>query len=160
MVVLMAKESDITTIRIPKSVKDELKDVANDKEPYHATISRLIKENTELKMVNNMLQSNIDLMEQQKAREQFTNKLNELDKENQMAYLIIYKVASDIVPSENERIETLIHNDFLTGLINEDKQDKIYKACELVKEQIKLGDSMFFNQLYIVDEYVAYVENQ
>lgn len=160
MVVLMAKESDITTIRIPKSVKDELKDVANDKEPYHATISRLIKENTELKMVNNMLQSNIDLMEQQKAREQFTNKLNELDKENQMAYLIIYKVVSDIVPSEDERFETLIHNDFLTGLINEDKQDKIYKACELVKEQIKLGDSMFFNQLYIVDEYVEYVENQ
>ena len=156
----MAKETDITSIRIPKSVKDELNKVANDKEPYHATISRLIKENSELKMINNMLQSNIDLMEQRKAREQFTNKLNELDKENQMAYLIIYKVASDIVPSEDERVETLIHNDFLTGLINEDKQDKIYKACELAKEQIKLGDSMFYNQLDIVDEYVAYVENQ
>ena len=36
----------------------------------------------------------------------------------------------------------------------------IYKACELVKEQIKTGDSMFYNQLDIVDEYVAYVENQ
>ena len=35
----------ITTIRIPKSVKAELDGVAYEKEPYHATISRLIKEN-------------------------------------------------------------------------------------------------------------------
>ena len=46
----------ITTIRIPKSVKDELKDVANDKEPYHATISRLIAENQELKKSNRLHQ--------------------------------------------------------------------------------------------------------
>lgn len=39
----------ITTIRIPKSVKAELDGVAYEKEPYHATISRLIKENQELK---------------------------------------------------------------------------------------------------------------
>lgn len=156
----MAKDSDVTTIKIPRSVKSELDNVANDKEPYHATISRLIKENTELRMVNNLLESKIESMEQAKARDSFTNKLNALDKENQMAYMIIYKIASDIVPSADERLDTLIHNDFLTGLINEDKQDKIYKACELVKEQIKFGDSMFYNQLDIVDEYVAYVENQ
>jgi hypothetical protein len=156
----MAKETDITTIRIPRDVKAELDKVALPKESYHVTISRLIKENTELRMVNNMLQSNINLMEQQKARDSFTNKLNGLDKENQLAYMVIYKVSSDIVPSEDERVETLIHNDFLTGLINEDKQDKIYKACELAKEQIKLGDSMFYNQLDIVDRYVEYVESQ
>ena len=52
MVILMAKESDITTIRIPKSVKDELNGVATEKEPYHATISRLISENQQLKQVN------------------------------------------------------------------------------------------------------------
>jgi len=156
----MAKDSGVTTIKIPKSVKAELDNVANDKEPYHATISRLINENFELRMVNKMLQSNINLMEQAKARDSFTNKLNGLDKENQMAYMVIYKIASDIVPSEDARVETLISNDFLTGLINEDKQDKIYKACELAKEQIKLGDSMFYNQLDIVDRYVEYVENQ
>lgn len=48
----MAKESDITSIRIPKSVKDELKDVAIEKEPYHVTIQRLIQENHYLKQSN------------------------------------------------------------------------------------------------------------
>lgn len=156
----MANDSDITTIRIPKSVKAELKKLALEKEPMHVTIQRIIKENWELKMVNNMLQSNINLMEQQKARESFTNKLNALDKENQMAYMVIMKIATDIVPSADERVETLIGNDFLTGLINDGKYDVIYTACDLVKEQIKTGDSMFYNQLNIVDEYVAYVENQ
>ena len=156
----MAKDNDITTIRIPKSVKAELKKLALEKEPMHVTIQRIIKENWELKMVNNMLQSNINLMKQEKARESFTNKLNALDKENQMAYMVIMKIATDIVPSADERVETLIGNDFLTGLINDGKKDMIYKACELVKEQIKTGDSMFYNQLDIVDEYVAYVENQ
>lgn len=46
----------ITSIRIPKSVKDALNDVANDKEPYHATISRLIKENQELKQSKELYQ--------------------------------------------------------------------------------------------------------
>ena len=152
--------NDTTSIRIPKNVRDEIKEVALPKESIHATISRLIRENADLKMANKMLQNNINFMEQEKARESFNAKFNELDKENQLAYMVIHKVATDIVPSVDERVNTLIYNDFLTGLINEDKQDKIYKACELVKEQIKLGDSMFFNQLYIVDEYKAYVENQ
>lgn len=156
----MAKENDITSIRIPKSVKDELKKVALEKEPMHVTIQRLIRENLDLRMANNMLQGNIALMEKQKAMDSFTNKLNGLDKENQMAYMVIYKITTDIVPSADERVNSLINNDFLTGLINEDKQDVILKACELVKEQIRFGDEMFYNQLDIVDEYVAYVENQ
>lgn len=156
----MAKESDITTIRIPKSVKDELKKLALEKEPMHVTIQRLIKENFELKTVNNMLQSNIKLMEQEKARESFTNKINTLDKENQMAYMVIMKIATDIVPSVDERINTLIHNDYLTGLIHDGKTDVIYNACELVTLQIKMGDSMFYNQLDIINEYLEYVENQ
>ena len=160
VVIQMAKEDDITSIRIPKSVKEDLKELALEKEPMHVTIQRLIKENWELKMANNMLQSNIDLMKQQKARESFTNKLNALDKENQLAYMVIMKIATDIVPSEDERVETLINNDFLTGLINDGKHDVIYTACELVKEQIKTGDSMFYNQLDIVDKYVEYVQNQ
>lgn len=156
----MAKESEITTIRIPKSVKAELKDVALPKESYHATISRLIRENTDLRMANKMLQNNIKFMEQENERQSFANRINGLDKENQLAYMVIMKIATDIVPSADERVDTLINNDYLTGLINDGKVDMIYKACELVKEQVKLGDSMFYNQLDIIDEYVAYVENQ
>ena len=155
----MAKESEITTIRIPKSVKAELKDVALPKESYHATISRLIRENTDLRMANKMLQNNIKFMEQENERQSFANRINGLDKENQLAYMVIMKIATDIVPSADERVDTLINNDYLTGLINDGKVDMIYKACELVKEQVKLGDSMFYNQLDIIDEYVAYVEN-
>ena len=69
MVVLMAKESDITTIRIPKSVKDELKDVANDKEPYHATISRLVSENQQLKQSNEL---NVELLSLYRNKEKFS----------------------------------------------------------------------------------------
>lgn len=156
----MPKENEITTIRIPKCVKDELKKLALEKEPMHVTIQRLIKENFELKTTNNMLQSNIKLMEQQQARESFTNKLNALDKENQLAYMVIMKIATDIVPSEDERVDALIHNDFLTGLINDGKSDVIYNACELVKLQIKSGNSRYYNQLDIIDEYVEYVNNQ
>lgn len=50
----MAKESDISSIRIPKSVKDELKDVALEKEPMHLTIQRLIRENKHLKKENDI----------------------------------------------------------------------------------------------------------
>lgn len=156
----MAKESDITSIRIPKSVKAELKKVALEKEPMHVTIQRLIRENADLRMANNMLQNNINFMEQEKARESFTAKLNGLDKENQLAYMVIMKIATDIVPSASERVGALCDNDFLTGLINDGKADIVYNACELVKLQIKMGDSMFYEQLDIIDEYVAYVENQ
>lgn len=156
----MAKETDITSIRVPKSVKDELKEIALEKEPMHVTIQRLIKENTDLRIANNMLQSNIEMMEKEKARESFTNKLNRCDKDTQMAYMMIWKIASDLIPSADERVQSLINNDFLTGLINEDKQEKIFVACELTKEQIKLGSEDFYNQLDIVDEYWKYVENQ
>lgn len=156
----MAKETDITSIRVPKSVKEALKEVALEKEPMHVTIQRLIRENKDFRMANQMLENNIKYMEKEKARLSFTNKLNALDKENQMAYMIIMKIATDIVPSEDERVNTLIYNDFLTELINNDKYDVIHNACELVKEQIKLGDSMFYNQLDIIDEYWKYVENQ
>ena len=157
---MMAKETEITTIRIPKSVKAELKKMALEKEPMHVTIQRLIKENFELRTVNNMLQGNIKLMEQEKAREQFTAKLNALDKENQLAYMVIMKIATDIVPSASERVGALCDNDFLTGLIADGKADIVDNACELVKLQIKMGDSMFYEQLDIIDEYKVYVDSQ
>lgn len=156
----MAKESDMASIRVPKSVKDGLKKIALEKEPYHATIQRLIRENADLRIANNMLQNNIEMMEKEKAMQNFTNKLNACDKDTQMAYMVMWKIASDLVPSESERVNALINNDFLTGLINEDKQEKIFVACELTKEQIKFGHEDFYNQLDIVDEYWKYVENQ
>lgn len=44
--------SDITSIRITKTVKKELQEVALDKEPMHLTIHRLINENRQLKKIN------------------------------------------------------------------------------------------------------------
>lgn len=51
---------DITSIRITKTVKKELKEVALDKEPMHLTIHRLINENRQLKMIN---EKNEELLE-------------------------------------------------------------------------------------------------
>lgn len=48
----MANEDEITSIRIPKSVKAELQSMALDKEPMHLTIQRLIQENRYLKQSN------------------------------------------------------------------------------------------------------------
>jgi len=48
----MTKENDITSIRVPKSVKEELGKVALAKESYHVTIQRLIQENQQLKKAN------------------------------------------------------------------------------------------------------------
>lgn len=45
-------EKEITSIRIPIDVKGLLDEVSLSKEPYHATIRRLISENRELKEVN------------------------------------------------------------------------------------------------------------
>lgn len=44
--------SEITSIRITKTVKQELKEVALDKEPMHLTIQRLINENQQLRKIN------------------------------------------------------------------------------------------------------------
>lgn len=56
----MAKETDVTSIRIPKSVKAELQDVALEKEPLHVTIQRLIQQN---KAYQHERQSFVDTLE-------------------------------------------------------------------------------------------------
>lgn len=154
----MAKENDITSIRVPKTVKDELKKVALEKEPYHATIQRLIRENTDLRISNNMLQNNIKFMEREKKMKMIVDDINRLDKDYKTAYMVMWKIASDLVPSADERVQSLINNDFLTGLINDGKSEGIHKASELVKEQIRLGDERYYDQLDIVDEYLEYVD--
>ena len=52
--------SDITSIRITKTAKQELQDMALEKEPMHLTIQRLIIENRQLKQMN---QKNEELLE-------------------------------------------------------------------------------------------------
>ena len=44
--------NDITSIRITKTVNQELQEVALEKEPMHLTIHRLIHENKQLKKIN------------------------------------------------------------------------------------------------------------
>lgn len=69
----MVKENSITTIRIPKSVKDELDKVSTEKEPYHATISRLISENKQLKKAN---ERNDELNEMKLRIEKLEDEIN------------------------------------------------------------------------------------
>lgn len=67
----MAKETDITSIRVPKSVKEALKEVALEKEPMHLTIQRIIKENENLEKAN---AKNDELIEQYRFRNSYINK--------------------------------------------------------------------------------------
>lgn len=54
-------ENDITSLRIPKNVKEELKELSLNKEPLHLTIQRLIEENRHLKKINEKNEELIDL---------------------------------------------------------------------------------------------------
>ena len=58
----LPKESEITTIRVSKTVKDELKDVALEKESMHLTIQRLINENKQLKKTNKQNEDYIEIL--------------------------------------------------------------------------------------------------
>lgn len=155
----MAKESDITSIRIPKSVKDALKDVATEKEPYHATISRLISENQQLKQVNENYVKMIN-MYQKKTIELTMDKVVDFcnsGSDEFGAYMVIHKITTDLVPSEDERVDALVNNDFLDGLINDNKEHIVVDASELVKEQIRnVGNERYYNQTTIVDEFLKY----
>ena len=64
----MAKENDVTSIRIPKSVKAELQSVALEKEPMHLTIQRLIQENKQLKKSNERADELIAIYKQQASK--------------------------------------------------------------------------------------------
>lgn len=165
MVVLMAKESDITSIRIPKSVKAELEDVAFEKEPMHVTIQRLIRDNKHLKKENERYDNIINAMLEKTGYKEdktdlmlktitaFCNKgYDEFG-----AYMSINKIAGDITLSESERIDALVNNDFLTELLNDGKDEIVLKASKLVKEQTEILDVKFHNQIFIVDEFLKYI---
>ena len=158
----MTKEKEITTIRIPKSLKDELKEMAFDNEPYHATIKRILNENENLKELNEnkdkqiAMQENIRRNEFNYKLENFTNKNND----NFTAYFVIMKIATDLVPSEEERTFKLVENAFIQKLVYEGKKEIVFEASELVKQQIKLGNSKFFNQTEIIDRFLFILKGQ
>ena len=62
----MAKEDNITTIRVPKSVKDELQKVALPKESMHLTIQRILNEKQQLVSIN---EKNEDIIRLYKEKE-------------------------------------------------------------------------------------------
>lgn len=151
--------NDATSIRIPKTVRDELKKVALPQESIHATISRLISENKQLKQINDNYAEMIEMYKQQE-RVAFVDKINEYFKKGSdetIAYVVIRKIATDLIPSESERVDALVNNDFLTGLVNDGKEDIVYDACNLVKEEILLGDSHFYNQIGIIEKFLEHI---
>lgn len=100
----MANNSEITTIRIPRSLKDELKDMALPKEPMHLTIQRLISENQQLKKAD---ERNDALIEMYKFRtsqigdlnvkSQFLNGVLENDFDNYNSFLDAYRRLSGVL---------------------------------------------------------------
>lgn len=114
----MANNSEITTIRIPRSLKDELKDMALPKEPMHLTIQRLIGENKQLKKAD---ERNDALIEMYKFRTsqigdlsvqaRFLNGVIENDFDNYNSFLDAYRRLNnallDFDASEDERYQQL-----------------------------------------------------
>lgn len=90
---------DITSIRITKTVKKELQEVALDKEPMHLTIHRLINENRQLKKMNEKNEELLELYNEKYKgyypMMQFTNKVIDEYLENNSN--ITLKTYGDIV---------------------------------------------------------------
>lgn len=158
----MAKEKEITTITIPNSLKSELKEIALDGEPYHLTIKRILNENENLKELNENKDKQI-AMQENIRRNEFNYKLENFcneNKDNFTAYMVIMKIATDLVPTEEERTVKLAENGFIQKLVYEGKKEIVFKASELVKEQIKLGNERFYNQLNIIDKFLFILKDQ
>lgn len=158
----MANENEITTIRIPKSLKNDLKEMAFDNEPYHITIKRILNENENLKELNENKDKQI-AMQENIRRNEFNYKLENFcneNNDNSTAYFVIMKIATDLVPTEEERVIKLAENGFIQKLVYEGKKEIVFEASELVKEQIKLGNSKFFNQTEIIDRFLFILKGQ
>lgn len=158
----MTKEKEKTTITIPKTLKDELSEVAFDNEPYHVTIKRILTENENLKEMNKnkdkiiAINENIQRNEFEYKLKNFTNE----SKDNFTAYFVIMKITTDLVPTEDERMVKLAENGFIQQLVYNGKKEIVFEASELVKEQIKLGNEKFYNQLDIIDRFLFILKGQ
>lgn len=152
----MTKENDITSIRIPKSVKLELGKVALDKESYHITIQRLIKENHQLNKSN---ERSDELIEIYKGINNGFDKVSAFAKRVCEEYLMdsncptlfSYKEINKIISSENTIEDKLIR---LKKALNSDGDDGDAFMCALdyyalysSKDDIKLFNA-FLTQMY------------
>ena len=158
----MTKEKENTTITIPNSLKSELKEIALDGEPYHLTIKRILNENENLKELNENKDKQIAMQENIRRNEvnyKIKNFCNE-NKDNFTAYFVIKKIATDLIPTEDERVIKLAENGFIQKLVYEGKKEIVFEASELVKEEIKLGNSKFFNQTEIIDRFLFILKGQ
>lgn len=143
----MTKENDITSIRIPKSVKLELGNVALDKESYHITIQRLIKENQQLKKANERCD---ELIELYKGINNGFDKISAFSKrvcedylnDSHCLTLSSYKEINKIISSENTFENKIVR---LKDALNSDGDDGDAFMCALdyyalysSKDEIKL----------------------
>ena len=152
----MTKENDITSIRIPKSVKLELGKVALDKESYHITIQRLIKENQQLKKANERCD---ELIELYKGINNGFDKVSDFAKRTCEEYLMdlncptlsSYKEINIIVSSGNTSEYKIGKLKEAVDSEGEDGDAFIcaldYYALHSSKDNIKLFNA-FFTQMY------------
>ena len=160
--------SDITSIRVPKSVKDELKSVALEKEPYHATIQRLIRENKQLKQSNEQSNVLMDMMQDEYAlklrayEKILPNPLTQSGVEhllnknifNELPY-ILNTIASSIVEfsiSANREINN--YSDAEMELFVEKSEKLIENIQTMIKENLN-GDNSKTYGLNIYCRYLA-----
>ncbi|MBE6500742.1 MAG: hypothetical protein E7Z73_07010 [Methanobrevibacter millerae] len=152
----MTKESDITSIRIPKSVKLELGKVALDKESYHITIQRLIKENQQLKKSN---ERSDELIELYKGMNKGFDKISAFAKrvceeyftDPQYPTLLSYKKINNIISSDDTPEDKIVR---LTDALNSDGDEGDAFMCALdyyalhsSKNEIKLFNA-FLTQMH------------
>lgn len=160
-------ENKNTTIKVTKAIQEDLQALRRENETYSSIIRRVLDENKQFKvridelMALNLENQNIISNLRQREREIYYEKLNEFTtqgKSQSMAYFVIMKITTDIVPSTHERLIALMENAFLQELLENDEKDIIFEACELVKQQIMLGHEDFYNQLNIIDTYVHMIK--
>lgn len=82
--------------------------------------------------------------------DEFTNKY----KEGFLTYIVIKKIATDLVPSDMDKVVKLYENAYLQQLATDKKEHIVYLASDIVKEEIKLGDESFHNQIKVIDNFI------
>lgn len=141
MVIKLPKENEITTIRISKSIKDELKDVGLPQEPMGLTIQRLIKENQDLKKSNEKNDELLELykfrtsqMDDLRIKSEFLDGVMENDFGTYNYYLDSYNKLNNVLCddlSEDEMFEQL--KDAYDDCVNEIGNDEMAKVLEFAK---------------------------
>lgn len=120
---------DITTIKIPKGLKDELSSLKfYEKEPNYNVIKRLIEENKQLK------EDKKQLYKLALASEDSVALINNVHK---VTYFIA-KVVEDLGTSEKEKLQVL--ETYLNEMLKED-HDSILTSINILKDILEDGSS-------------------